>query len=155
QPAVIGSVTPGMPAWEAGLRLGDKITRINNREDSQLSFTDVRLAVALSRRGEDVEIAGLRKGKPFTTSVRPIRLEEQLVPTIFVEADQSLTLPEPDEDEDDHRLTMPGLSASRATPPFQPGDELKELDEVPLGAYADLAYQLATRRDRTVVFGVR
>src|SRR6516162_4904280 len=44
QPAIVGSVVPGMPAWKAGLRQGDVITRISGREDPQLSFTDVRLA---------------------------------------------------------------------------------------------------------------
>src|SRR5262249_46897523 len=93
QPAVVGSVTPAMPAWEAGLRLGDKLTRIGNREDRELSITDVRLAVALSKADEDVEISAERNGRTFTTKVRPVRLEDQLVKAIFIEADQSLTLP--------------------------------------------------------------
>jgi regulator of sigma E protease len=50
---------------------------------------------------------------------------------------------------------MPGLSASQAQPPFQAGDEIKELDGVALESYADLAHELAVRRDRAVEFGVR
>ncbi|MGE5192454.1 MAG: RIP metalloprotease RseP, partial [Deltaproteobacteria bacterium] len=155
QPAVVGSVVPGMPAWEAGLRLGDTITRINDREDKELGFTDVRLAVALSSADEQVEIMGLRNGKSFTTKVKPVRLEGQLVPTIFVEAEQSLTLPAPGDDDPRFKLTIPGLSASRAEPPFEPGDELKEIDGVVLNDYADLALELAKKRDRRVEFGVR
>ncbi len=155
QPAVVGSVVPGMPAWEAGLRAGDAIKRINDRADKELSFTDVRLAVALSGADEQVEIAGIRNGKPFTTTVRPVRLEEQLVPTIFVEPELSLTLPDPGADDPSFKLTMPGFSASRAKPPFKLGDELKEIDGVTLNDYADLALELARKRDRRVTFGVR
>jgi regulator of sigma E protease len=154
-PAVIGSVVPGMPAWEGGLRLGDVITRINDRDDKELSFTDVRLAVALSGSDEQVEITGLRSGKAFTTKVKPVRLKNQLVPTVFIEPEQSLTLPDVGEDNASFRVTSPGLSASRAEPPFQPGDELKQIDGVALDDYADLALELAARRDRRVTFGVR
>ncbi len=155
QPAVVGSVTPGMPAWEAGLRTGDVITRINDREDEKLSFMDVRLAVALSRAGEKIEIMGLRNGKSFTTKVTPAVLEKQLVPTIFVEPEQSLTFIEPDENDEDHRGTIAGLSASLAEPPFKPGDEIKQLDGVVLKDYAELARELAVGRDRSVDFAVR
>jgi len=155
QPAVVGGVAPGMPAWEAGLRQGDKITRIGSREDPKLSFTDVRLAVALSRADEQIEIMGLRNGKPFTTWVKPVVIDKQLVPTIFVEAEQGLTLPDKEEDDDNFSLTSPGLAAALASPPFQPGDELKQLDGVALDDFADLARELANRRDKTVEFGVR
>ncbi|HEY3968449.1 MAG TPA: RIP metalloprotease RseP [Planctomycetaceae bacterium] len=154
QPAVIGGVTPGMPAWQADLRLGDEIRRIEDREDTKLSFTDVRLAVALSHKDQELEIAGYRDGKSFTTSVRPIVVEDGLVPTIFAEPMQSLMLPDLVDDEEKATLTSPGLAASRATPPFEPGDTLVELNDKPLADYADLAKQLAIHRSETVRFGV-
>jgi regulator of sigma E protease len=154
QPAVIGGVTPGMPAWQADLRPGDMITRIDDREDKKLSFTDVRLAVALSKKDEELEVAGYRDGKSFTTRVRPIVVKEVLVPTIFAEPMQSLTLPDVSDD-DKGLLTMPGLAASRAKPPFEPGDTLVELNGQPLADYAALARGLAIHRSETVTFGVR
>ena len=99
QPAVIGHVTPGMPGWEAGLRQGDKITRINNREDRELSFTDIRLAVALSNADEQIQIMGLRDGRSFTTKVKPVLRDDMPFPTMFVEPDQSLTLPDQREED--------------------------------------------------------
>lgn len=154
QPALVGAVTPGMPAWEAGLRLGDKITRVNDREDAQLSFTDLRMAVAFSKEGEDIDVAGMRDGKPFSTKVKPAKIDDQPVPTIFVEAEGALKLPDP-KDDDKFSLTSPGLSASDADPPFEPGDEIVELDGQKLDNYAQLQLALAKRRDRTVEFGVR
>jgi regulator of sigma E protease len=155
QPAVVGGVVPGMPGWEAGLRLGDKITRAKNRSGAELSFTDLRLVVALSSKDEQIEIMGLRNGKSFTTTVKPVKLKDQLVPTISVEPEMGLTLPDPKEENNEYSLTRPGFSASRATPPFEPGDELKTLDEVELHDYADLAWELSARRAKTVEFGVR
>src|SRR5205823_6063393 len=32
QPAVVGQVTPGMPAWVQGLRPGDRLTAVGGRE---------------------------------------------------------------------------------------------------------------------------
>jgi regulator of sigma E protease len=155
QPAVIGHVTPGMPGWEAGLRQGDKITRINKREGKELTFTDIRLAVALSNADEQIEIMGLRHGRSFTTKVKPVLRDDLPFPTIFVEPDASLILPEPRDEDAGFQLTSPGLSASQAQPPFEPGDELKELDGHELDDYAQLAQELAVQRDRTVEFGVR
>lgn len=150
-PAIVGGVVPGMPAWEAGLRGRDVITRIKNREDDKLSFTDMRLAVALSAPGEQIEIMGLRDGKSFTTKVTPIRPEDFLFPTIFVEPDQSLTIPQPEGD----KITTPGLAASRAEPPFKPGDEIKAIDGVAMKDYGDMVRILAEHRDRDVEFAVR
>jgi regulator of sigma E protease len=153
QPAVVGSVVPGMPAWKAGLRQGDIITRISGREDSQLSFTDVRLAVALSQADVPVKIEGLRDKRPFATEVTP--KEGDLVPTIFVEPTQSLIIPEAEPGEKDFSPTSPGLSASEARPPLLPGDEIKEVDGVALTSYADMQLKLAEKRDKVVELGVR
>ena len=45
---VVGVLEVGMPAWEAGIQHGDKITRVNG--DSISSFEDIVLSVALSRK---------------------------------------------------------------------------------------------------------
>jgi len=82
EPAVIGSVVPGMPAWEAGLREGDRLTRVGNRDYGDLAFIDLRQAVALS--DGPVEIEGIRDGKNFQVAVHPLT-EEQLFPIIGVD----------------------------------------------------------------------
>ncbi|MBS0263543.1 MAG: site-2 protease family protein [Planctomycetes bacterium] len=155
QPAVIGGVTPGMPAWQADLRMGDVITRIDDRMDDNLSFTDVRLAVALSNKDQELEIAGFRGGEPFTTRVRPLVEEDGLVPTIYAEPMQSLQVPDP-KDGNAAKLTNPGLSAARAEPPFAPGDTIVELNGIDLkNDYTRMAQELAVHRSEPVTFGVR
>lgn len=155
QPAVIGSVTPGKPAWEAGLRTGDVITRINTREDRQLRFLDIRQAVALSPANEPVVIEGMRDGKPFKTEVIPEApgKEELLFPTIFAEGAAGLTFPEPPEGTK-ASFTTPGSPAESAQPPFMPGDEIKDVDGTTVDGYAQLQRVLSSKRDKTVEIGV-
>ena len=47
-PAVIGEVIPGDPAWKSGIQAGDKIVQVASVNDDQLSFNDMRQKVALS-----------------------------------------------------------------------------------------------------------
>ena len=153
QPAVVGGVVPGMPAWKAGLRAGDELTRADDRHDTRLSFTDIRLAVALSRADETVNLEGERKGKKFTAEVMPVMGE--MIPTIYVEPSQSLTIPDFVSKTGEPRVTVKGLSASRAEPPLLPGDEIKELDGARLKTYAEMQMGIAAKRDQDVVLSVR
>jgi regulator of sigma E protease len=47
-PAVIGEVIPGDPAWKAGMQPGDKIVQVATITDEQLSFNDMVQKVALA-----------------------------------------------------------------------------------------------------------
>lgn len=47
-PAIIGEVIPGDPAWKAGIQPGDKIVHVATVTDEQLSFNDMRQKVALA-----------------------------------------------------------------------------------------------------------
>jgi regulator of sigma E protease len=154
QPAVVGQVIPGKPAWVSGLRLGDKITRINDRISDQLGFIDIRQAVALSAKDEDVLLEGQRDGKHFSTTVRPELQPGGLFPTMFVEAELGLTLPDAREG-GLPTPAVPGLSAAAASPPFEFGDELIDIDGTRLTSYADLQKTLAAKRNQTVEISVR
>lgn len=149
EPAVIGSVVPGMPAWEAGLRVGDRLTRVGHRDYEDLAFIDLRQSVALS--DGPVEIEGLRDGKKFHVTVHP-KTEEQLFPVIGIEQPEfSLRLA----DTKDKPPVSEGLSAALATPPFQSGDEIRRIDDTEVRSYAEFQKTLSVKRDKTVVIQVR
>ena len=63
-PAVIGSLTPGLPAEAAGLQVGDRITSIDG--ESVVSWNDL-LAAVQPRPGETVEVEYVRNG--YTASL--------------------------------------------------------------------------------------
>ncbi len=67
--AEVGQAMPGMPAWEAGIRPGDKISRIGNVNDPD--FEDIFISVALdgSTNGINMEIE--RDNQTFDVNVIP------------------------------------------------------------------------------------
>jgi regulator of sigma E protease len=67
-PPVIGSVVPGMPAWEAGMDYGDRIESINGHRTD--SFQDIFRDVALA--SGDLNIRGThRDGSEFRVRIEP------------------------------------------------------------------------------------
>jgi regulator of sigma E protease len=152
EPAVVGNVAPGMPAWQAGLRMGDRITRVGNREDGQLRFMDIRQIVALSHG--PIEIEGLRDGQPFKTSVEPT-VKNRLFPVIGAEPEQSVRLIdrlEPGETSP----TAKGSAASRAQPPLEPGDEIVAVDGQEFGgSFSGMMNLFARKRDQAITLTVK
>jgi regulator of sigma E protease len=66
---VIGEVAPGMPAFQANLRRGDRIVSVNGQPVA--TWDDMR-AIINARPDEEVEIAFERDGKPLTTRIRTL-----------------------------------------------------------------------------------
>lgn len=60
---------PGWPAWEAGIRPGDKIVRINNVSDPD--FEDIFISVALSGSPEGINMEIERDDETFDVNVVP------------------------------------------------------------------------------------
>lgn len=65
----IGHTMPGWPAWEAGIRPGDKIVRINNVSDPD--FEDIFISVALSGSPEGINMEIERDDETFDVNVVP------------------------------------------------------------------------------------
>ena len=65
----VGQVTPGWPAWEAGIQQGDKIVEINGSKDAD--FEDLFTIVALSNPANGVSLKIERDNKTFDVSVTP------------------------------------------------------------------------------------
>src|SRR5687768_12939429 len=61
---LVGSVEPGSPAAEAGVRVGDVIVEVNGRHVDAVD--DIRSAMAKSKKGDTVEIDVLRERKALT-----------------------------------------------------------------------------------------
>ncbi|MGR3294317.1 MAG: RIP metalloprotease RseP [Candidatus Scalindua sp.] len=66
----IGQTMPGGPAWEAGIRPGDKIVRIDNVIDPD--FEDIFISVALSGSPEGINMAIERDNEIFEVNVVPV-----------------------------------------------------------------------------------
>lgn len=152
EPAVVGSVSPGSAAWQVGLRPGDRILQVGDYPTPKMR--SVVKVINFSFRDSDTHLDLLiqRPGvpEPFTVTVAPRVRPGSDVPirTIGVASTLVPVLSR-------QRPTAEGSPADLATPKFQPGDRIVEVDGVPISTFADLARELARRMDRTVDFAVR
>ena len=74
-PAIIGYVTPGSPAAEAGLREGDTVAQIDSVRDPK--WQDLALKEVASA-GKQMYVSYIRNGQRFQTMLTP-KLEEKTV----------------------------------------------------------------------------
>ena len=66
-PSVVGRVTPGDPAWMAGMQPGDQIHQVNDRIDPELSFREMQqrvLFAGLEDPKQIVQVGYKRDGEP-------------------------------------------------------------------------------------------
>ncbi|HID24452.1 MAG TPA: PDZ domain-containing protein [Planctomycetaceae bacterium] len=146
-PPVVGSVQIGMPAWRAGLELGDRVTEINDRNVS--SFSDIMRGVALTTGA--VKIEGVRAdGSRFRKHLVPeMTGTRRMIGIAPIQGLQVLDYPD-----EPVAPVFPGLAAAKAEPPFAPGDQIRKVDGVPLRDFRQLQDLLAERRAESVTFEV-
>lgn len=78
----VGQVMPGWPAWEAGIKRGDKIIEIDGSRD--LDFEDIFTIVALSNPAKGVPLKVERDGKILDMTVVPKYDEEHGIQRIGI-----------------------------------------------------------------------
>jgi regulator of sigma E protease len=148
---VIGNVSPGSPAWAAGLQGGDTIDEINGHKAS--SFMDILRTVML--RTEPVDLVGTHAdGSKFEMHIVPeVKSNgENKSRIIGVTPSDSLELYTP-RDKSKAPVT-PDTAAARAEPPFEGGDRITSVDGKPVKNYAEFASILSKRRAKTLEIGV-
>ncbi|WP_339613749.1 site-2 protease family protein [uncultured Rubinisphaera sp.] len=149
-PSELGTVFVGKPAWEAGLREGDRLTEINGRDVS--TFGDIIRATALSS-SEYLDVKGVHyDGGEFEARIFPTMNGTRR--EIGVEPVRGLALA-PKEFVPNGDATLAGTAANKASPPFKPGDEIVSLDGEKLDGFAGLQNYLARHRGDTVEFNVK
>lgn len=63
----VGTVTVGSPAWEAGIRSGDRVLKVNG--DAVVDYTELTVAEALGTPTEQMEIELMRAGAQASRTV--------------------------------------------------------------------------------------
>jgi len=120
--AGIGKVVPGGPAWQVGLRDGDKIEEVGGKRAQR--FQDVMTGISLGDNiAAGVTIEARRPDlkrpaveEPVNVTVFPVNTG--MKPTVGITSPFSTTLPTR------RRPVIPGSAAARAGPEFQRGDTI-------------------------------
>jgi regulator of sigma E protease len=141
----ISGVRTGGAAWRAGLRTGDEIVKIGDRENP--IFNDLRHGVTVGDLAKGIEFTVRR---PADGSTRTVLLKPDTdlgVPTIGVTSPISLTLPA------EFGKGLPG-AAGLAKPALEPGDTVRTIDGVAVKTYAELLAVLSRTPSATLTLGV-
>ena len=137
---VVGSVIPGFPAWQAGIRPGDRITAING--EAIRSFSDLQEAVILS--SGDVSLEGMHDdGTSFSEVLTPLKSS----PGRSVGIRPGATTAIADIIEKPELISDAGLPLEKASEEFLPGDKIIALRPSPLATEtpADAAAAVAEK----------
>ncbi len=86
----VGRTMPGGPAWEVGIRPGDKIVKVNNI--SNPDFEDLFISIALNSSSEGIDLRIEREGKIFDVNVVPRYNERGGVQRIGIAPAKSLEI---------------------------------------------------------------
>lgn len=145
-PNEVGHVQVGMPAWEHGIRPGDRLVEINGKKINQ--FTDIILSVALS--SGPLTIKGIHAdNQPYTVTIEPVEPSEtQTRRQIGVGYARSTILAM---DADEEILVEPESPASRVSDQLEPGEdvnqvEVTQVNGVTIDSYARLEQLFAEHR---------
>jgi len=157
QPARVGGVLPGSPAYKAGLRAGDEIVAIDGRRD--VIYNQLIQRVSLSKEGEKVQFTIRRPGsdKESTLPIEPRREPGSPGPRIGLHSASSLKL----FSEIPFRA-LPGQDDNKRGPlgGFTKGDVVVAIGPeggplAPVVDHDDLDRKLDALRDRPIVVEVQ
>ena len=93
QPAVVGGVEPGSPAWNVGLKRGDVIEAIRG-VSQPIDFEDLSATVTLTGRGEGIHLTVKRDNREFDVVVYPAYNKARGLPSAGILPAETMTLVE-------------------------------------------------------------
>jgi regulator of sigma E protease len=144
---VVGLALPGSPAWEAGIERGDEILAIN--DEKVRSFSDIQQMIVLSSGA--LEIQGEHAdGVKYTTTVVP----QQGKQTRQIGINPTNSLRISPKAGGDVPIASPGLPASKASTPFEPGDRMVALNGTPLESWQQLSLMTSRHAADELVYSV-
>lgn len=144
---VVGGVTPGGPAWKAGIRSGDRIRTVNE-EDIQ-SFNDIRQAIVLSSGALTIE-GTTEDGVDYTKTVTPEQGKQMRqigirnVNSLRISPLAGEVIP----------IAAPGLPASEASTPFLPGDVITGINGTTLSTWKQLAEATTSQSSEELTYQI-
>ncbi len=147
-PATVGSVTPGWPAWKAGLEPGDRIVKINGHPHP--SYETFMKQVMFTRPGtETVHLEIERAGKPLSFDISPAKMNRPVIGVI-----QSLDL-----NITDFPIDTPAMDGSPAaqakSPAFELGDRVIAVNGQKVATYQDFNAIMYAERQNPVTIEVQ
>ena len=144
-PSTIGAVSPGSPAWVAGIQPGDNIDNIDGYRI--VTFSDIMRRVTLS--WEQVDLRGKHHdGTDYHEVIIPFKSKDDNRSTIGVTKANSLRLVDSTNELIQH--VFAGTAAARAIPEFKPGDLVKKVNDKPVKDHFEFRQTLLEKPSEVV-----
>ncbi len=145
-PCIVSQTVPGSAAYQAGISVGDEITRIGDVVDP--TFTDLRSGVMLGDLDEGIEFTVRRADTDSEETVILQPQQDQKLAQIGIFATFSLRLA-------NENPVAEGTPAANASAPFMGGDEIVAINGQPISDYREYVAQLVQHADQPIEVTVR
>ncbi len=150
-PCIVGQVFPGEAAWRANLHSGDKILKIAGKPMQK--FRDLQTSIFLGDIDPEkgVPFVIQRDGKELDVTVKPNKLARNIY-SIGVAGQNTTRLVSRRETwlNPGCRPVILGSAAARATPAFENGDKIVQIDDVPITSYSQINEIFARKVDQKI-----
>jgi regulator of sigma E protease len=143
-PCVVGSLQPGDPAWQNNMKVGDRILAVG--DEKVFRFRDLQASVSLGDAEGGLPMRIQRPGVAEDLSITIMPNRTRLFPTIGISNPLTTSLVKSKK----VKPYLYGSPVALARPPFQGGDTIVAIDDVPIETYARLHAELAHRRDKSI-----
>ncbi len=153
-PTFVYGTAPGSPAWQADLRAGDEVTKIDGIEKPRWDV-DLRSRVALADLQKGLEFEIRRGDEMLHKTIRPRKDRADRPPTIGVLLPFGTKLTKRPEGAPDRSPTESESPAARAVPPFEGGDEVVRINDVEIRNYGDVLRAETKFADQPSTYVVR
>lgn len=140
-PCIVGGTDPGAPAWVAGLKADDKITRIDDIQNPW--YDQLRNKVTLTGKGEPVEFEIERKGWSESRQIELEPSRKMKIAQIGIASIASLQL-------DDEAPTRKFTPADDVADQIPAGSRIVAIDGESVESYGDLEAALAKSKTDSI-----
>jgi regulator of sigma E protease len=147
-PSIVGSVSPGSPAWNAGLATGDEIVEVNGLENPRFMQDFSRAVVLGNFDGAGIPVVVKKADTGETVAMNLMTFSDGDRQMVGVRTINALSLVDRD-----GLVTVPGSAAAK-TEKFQPGDRIVAINGETLEGPAELSLALARQTEKPVTLTV-
>lgn len=149
QVEMVGSVTPGGPAWKSGIRPGDIIEKIDGETVNK--FSEINRGVVLS--SDSIRLEGIHDdGSLFDLVIQPKREKDDYTRRIGCgpasRSHLSTQIPE------GGPISLKGFPSEKADRPFKPGDTIVAVNDIPVKYLHEMSYLSARFASEDIVYTV-
>ena len=150
-PTAVHGLQPGGVAWERDLHVGVKIKQINDIPEPRFQ-PDLTSNVALADLNKGIDLKIEREGATLDKNIKPRKMRPDYPPSLGIAGPRLTTLAKSSTGE---KPTVEGSPARAASPGFEAGDEVVQIEDQIIRSYPDVLRAQTLYADKPIKVTVR